>query len=85
MYKSPAIVIITLTLVGYLLFVSNSNNDLSKYTAFADDSSTSFNSLSCEEQLSEYHLMVERILYGALKSRSIKYMDLVKEHRGTIK
>ena len=55
MYKSPAIVIITLTLVGYLLFVSNSNNDLSKYTVFADDSSTSFNSLSCDEQLSEYH------------------------------
>ena len=66
-YKRSAIAIITLTLVVHSLFVSNSNNDLSKYTALADDSSTSFNSLSCEEQVSEYHLMVERILYSAIE------------------
>lgn len=65
--KNSAIAIITLTLVVYSLFISNSNNELSRYIAFADDPSTSFNSLTCEEQLSEYHLMVERILYGAIE------------------
>ena len=72
MHKIIEIIIITLTLVGYSLFFSNSNNDISQYIAFASDTSTSFNSLSCEEQLSEYHLMVERILYDSIEESVTK-------------
>lgn len=63
---SKIIAIITLTLVGDFSFNRNANNNLLEYIAFASDTSISLNSLSCEEQLSEYHLMVERMLYDQI-------------------
>ena len=69
MLKHRAIGLTILTLVGYSVFINDSNNLNSKEIVLANNNSkaVSFNSLSCEEQLSEYHLMVERILYGAIE------------------
>ena len=72
--KKRAVAITILALAGYFLFINDANDFNSKELVFTNGNSktVSFKSLSGEEQLSEYHLMVERILYGAIEESVTK-------------
>lgn len=69
LFKRIVIATISLIVLGCFLFIICANEFESKEIVLANSSSqaVSFNSLSCEEQLLEYHVMVERILYGEIE------------------
>ena len=68
MYKSPAIVIITLTLVGYLLFVSNSNNDLSDLKIKGYILSVNDGDVDLEQLMKKVNLQDKKPVYSQLSS-----------------
>lgn len=65
MTKKYGITIISMLFLSLLIDLKIHNKFPSNI--FANDNSTSFNSLSYEEQISEYQLMVERILYKSIE------------------
>lgn len=74
-YTLKNIVPITIViLVGFFSWINHCNYLKSEDLMLANSHSkaVSFRSLSCEAQLSEYYLMVERILYGAIEESVTK-------------
>lgn len=56
-----------LLITCFALITYTKSHDIIASNIIETNHSTSFNSLSCEEQVSEYQLMVERILYSSIE------------------